>query len=76
MGGTVQAGSLRNTQSRQDAPSMLWYSDIESLDYGKGTILFCQYRVFENLARDPMAARLAENLLRYAVQLSAEKDER
>jgi hypothetical protein len=75
MGGTVQAGSIRNTQSRQEAPSMLWYSDIESLDYGKGTIVFCQYRVFENIDRDPLAARLAENLLRYAVQLSAEKDE-
>jgi hypothetical protein len=66
MGGEVHAGSLRNTQTRVDPPAMLWYSDIESLRYGKGAIIFCQYRAFENIERDPLAERLAYNLLRFA----------
>ena len=69
MGGQVQAGSLRNTQSRLEAPAMLWYSDIESVQFGKGEIVFCQYRVFEKIDRDPLADRLAANLLHYANQL-------
>jgi len=70
MGGEVLAGSLRNTQSRLEAPGMLWYSDIEAVRWGKGLILFCQYRAFENLETDPVAARLAYNLLSYAGHLS------
>jgi len=30
------AGSLRNTQSRLEAPAMLWYSDLEVVRLGKG----------------------------------------
>ena len=70
MGGDVQAGSLRNTQSREDSAAMLWYSDIESLRYGSGAIVFCQYRAFENIDRDPLADRLAHNLLRFAAKLT------
>jgi hypothetical protein len=62
LGGEVQAGSLRNTQTRLEPPAMLWYSDIEALQCGAGTIVFCQYRVFENIDRDPVASRLAFNL--------------
>lgn len=75
MGGEVQAGSLRNTQSRLEVPSMLWYSDIETLRFGKGAIVFCQYRVFENIDIDPIALRLAANLLRYAINLFNNGDE-
>jgi hypothetical protein len=74
MGGEVQAGSLRNTQSRQDGhPSMLWFSDIETLPFGEGAIVFCQYRVFENIDRDPLAKRLAYNFLCYAAETAAGK---
>jgi hypothetical protein len=66
LGGDTLAGSLRNTQFRQEKPAMLWYSDIEVIPYGKGFILFCQYRIFELLERDPLADRLAHNVLRYA----------
>ena len=69
LGGEVLAGSLRNTQSRQEAPAMLWYSDIEAIRFGKGSILLCQYRVFEHLDRDPLAARLAYNVLRFTAHL-------
>ena len=57
LGGEILAGSLRNTQSRLEAPSMLWYSDIEVVRLGRGAVLFCQYRVFENIADNPLAAR-------------------
>jgi hypothetical protein len=70
LGGEIQAGSLRNTQSRVEAPAMLWYSDIEAIRFGKGTIILCQYRVFEKLDRDPVAARLAYNLIEFAAKLS------
>ena len=68
MGGEVLAGSLRNTQSRQEAPSMLWYSDIEAVRLGKGLILLCQYRIFGCLDRDPLAARLAYNAFQFVNQ--------
>jgi hypothetical protein len=66
LGGETHAGSLRNTQSRVEAPAMLWYSDIEALRFGKGILVFCQYRAFEKLDQDPVAARLAFNLLGWA----------
>ena len=66
LGGEVHAGSICNTQSRNGPLSMLWYSDIESVRLGKGILLFNQYRVFEKLDQDPLAARLAFNLLRHA----------
>jgi hypothetical protein len=62
-GGEVLAGSFRNTQFRLEAPAMLWYSDIERVRHGRGTLLFCQYRAFTRLADHPAAARLAYNLL-------------
>jgi hypothetical protein len=68
LGGDVQAGSLRNTQTRVEPPAMLWYSDIEVVRLGKGSIVFCQYRAFEKIDGDPVASRLAYNLLRFASQ--------
>jgi hypothetical protein len=68
LGGEVQAGSLRNTQTRQEPPAMLWYSDIEAVQFGKGVIWFCQYRIFDRIDRDPIASRLAYNLLRFAAE--------
>jgi hypothetical protein len=71
LGGTVLAGSLRNTQSRLEAPAMLWYSDIELLRLGQGALLLCQYRAFSALERDPVAARLAYNILAAAGDLGS-----
>jgi hypothetical protein len=68
MGGEVHAGSLRATITRVDGSDFLWYSGIEAVPYGKGRIIFCQYRAFEKLLSDPLAARLVENLLRYAAK--------
>lgn len=65
-GGEVFAGSLTNTQSRQEAPAILWYSDIEAVRLGKGALFFCQYRTFEHMADNPVAGRLAHNLIRFA----------
>ena len=65
MGGETMAGSLRNTMSRLEVdPAFLWYSDIEEIPYGKGSILFCQYRIFDHLDVDPVADRLTLNILR------------
>lgn len=65
-GGEVLAGSLRNTQTRQEAPRILWYSDIEAVRLGRGELIFCQYRLFEHAHAQPLAALLAANLLRLA----------
>jgi hypothetical protein len=61
-GGTVLAGSIRNTQSRREAPAMQWYSDIELVPFGAGRLIFCQYRVFERAHALPVAARLLRSL--------------
>ena len=65
-GGEVLAGSLRNTQTRQEAPRILWYSDVEVVPLGAGELIFCQYRLFENAHAQPLAARMVANLLRLA----------
>jgi hypothetical protein len=65
-GGEVLAGSLRSSQIRSDEPRILWYSDIEAVPLGAGQIIFCQYRLFEKAHVQPLAARLAANLLRLA----------
>ena len=65
-GGEVLAGSLYNTNSRFQPPAMLWFSDVEAVPHGKGMLLFCQYRVFEQEASDPLAARLLANLVQVA----------
>jgi len=72
LGGKVFAGSISNTQSRQGPLHMLWYSDIESVRLGQGNLLFSQYRAFEKLDQDPLAERLAYNLLKYAADLPKE----
>jgi hypothetical protein len=66
LGGEVLAGSLRNTQTRREPPAILWYSDIEALRFGEGALLFCQYRIFGQVDANPLAARLACNLIRFA----------
>jgi hypothetical protein len=66
MGGRVYAGSFRNTQTRREAPAMIWYSDIEAISFGGGKLLFCQYRLFDRAAGNPLAGRLLGNLLRLA----------
>ena len=49
-----------------NAPSMVWYSDIEVIPLGRGRLVFCQYRAFDRARTNPVAARLACNLLRVA----------
>lgn len=66
LGGDVLAGSLRNTQTRREPPAILWYSDIEEIRVRKGTLFFCQYRIFEQANVNPLAARLAHNLIHLA----------
>jgi len=62
-GGDILAGSLRNTQSRLEPPAILWYSDIEAVPFGRGRLIFCQYRVFDQETPNPLAARLLCNLI-------------
>lgn len=66
LGGDVLAGSLRNTQTRREPPAMLWYSDVEAVRLGKGTLILCQYRLFGPAGSNPLAARLVHNLVRLA----------
>ncbi len=66
LGGEVLAGSLRNTQTRREPSAILWYSDIEAIPCGRGRLIFCQYRIFEQAQANPIAATLARNLVRLA----------
>ena len=61
-GGTVLAGSIRNTQTRREAPAMQWYADIERVPFGAGELIFCQYRIFERAHELPVAAWLLRSL--------------
>lgn len=63
MGGEVLAGSFRNTQTRREPAAMLWYSDMEKIPFGKGCLIFCQYRIFDTPGQNPLADRLLANLL-------------
>lgn len=63
LGGTLLAGSIRSSQD-PFAPKMIsWRSDIEQVSFGKGKIIFCQYRIFEPGFSHPVAAHLAYNLI-------------
>jgi hypothetical protein len=64
LGGTVLAGSVRCTQFREMPREIQWRSDIEKLPFGKGRLVFCQYRLFEQAYAHPVASRLAHNLIR------------
>ena len=66
LGGEVLAGALQNTHTPKELPRMLWFSDIEVVRLGKGRLIFCQYRAFDRAQTNPVAARLACNLLRVA----------
>jgi len=63
LGGEVLAGSFNNSQTRLEAPAMLWYSDIEIITLGKGCLVFCQYLIFDAPTADPLADRLLVNLI-------------
>jgi len=66
LGGDVLAGSLRNTQTRREPSAILWYSDIEAVCLGQGTLILCQYRAFGQARTNPLAARLVHNMIRLA----------
>jgi beta-galactosidase len=66
LGGDVLAGSVRNTQTRREPPAILWYSDVEAVGFGQGTLIFCQYRVFDKADVNPLAGRLVQNLIAVA----------
>ena len=74
LGGRVFAGSFRNTQTRREDPVMIWYSDIEAIPFGRGNLLFCQYRLFERAGSNPLAGRLLGNLMRLARTLTAGRE--
>jgi beta-galactosidase len=63
LGGEVLAGSFSNSQTRLEAPAILWYSDIERITLGKGSLVFCQYLIFDSPVADPLADRLLANLI-------------
>src|SRR6185295_8614603 len=63
LGGDVLAGSFNNSQTRLDAPTILWYSDIEKITVGKGRLVFCQYLIFDTPLADPLADWLLANLM-------------
>lgn len=69
LGGTVFAGSIRCSEKREFPKEILWRSDIEQVSFGKGKLVFCQYRLFEQAYAHPVASRLAYNLLRLATYI-------
>jgi beta-galactosidase len=70
MGGRVFAGSFNNTQTRREPSAMIWYSDVEAISFGRGKLLFCQYRLFDRAGSSPLAEKLLGNLLRLARSLA------
>src|SRR6185436_4208572 len=63
LGGDVLTGSFNNSQTRLEAPAILWYSDIERITLGKGCLIFCQYLIFDTPIADPLADQLLVNLI-------------
>jgi hypothetical protein len=63
LGGEVLAGSFNNSQTRLEEPTILWYSDIERIALGKGSLVFCQYLIFDQPVADPLADQLLANLI-------------
>jgi len=54
--------------STTEEKHVLWHSDIESIRAGKGKIIFCQYRLFNQKPGHPVAIQLASNLLQMVVE--------
>jgi hypothetical protein len=68
MGGQILAGSFTTTTQRTEEKHVLWFSDAEIVRAGKGKIIFCQLRIFNQNPDQPMAMQLAYNLLRMTVE--------
>jgi beta-galactosidase len=66
LGGAVLAGSIRCVQDRDAPKEIRWRSDIEQVSFGRGRLLFCQYRTFEQGFSHPLASTLAYNLIKLA----------
>jgi beta-galactosidase len=66
LGGTVLAGSIRCSQDPFSSKKISWRSDIELVPFGKGKIIFCQYRIFEPSFPHPVATHLERNLIKLA----------
>jgi beta-galactosidase len=73
-GGKVLAGSIRSKYTVDGAAEILWYSDIEAIPFGRGELVFCQYRCFDYLGKHPIARRLYANLVFLILGWKKEKD--
>jgi hypothetical protein len=67
-GGVVFAGSFQNGKSHKEPVGMVWYSDIEKVNLGKGAVVFCQYLIFDHLTTHPMALRIFDSILSWSVK--------
>jgi hypothetical protein len=68
LGGEVLAGSFKGTEPTAHDPRFHWFSDVELVKRGRGRLIFCQYRLFAEPSRDPLADRMRLNLLRLAAE--------
>lgn len=68
MGGEVYSGSFTTTTNIRQEKHVLWHNDIESINTGKGKIIFCQYRLFNQKPGHPVAMQLANNLLQMVIE--------
>jgi hypothetical protein len=68
LGGKVLAGSFKGTEPTAHDPRFHWFSDVEVINRGKGRLIFCQYRIFENPKQNPLAGRMLSNLLGLAAE--------
>jgi len=64
LGGYVLAGSIRCSQNPDLPKTIGWRSDIEQVSFGKGKLIFCQYRLFEQAYSHPVASQMAYNLIK------------
>ena len=71
LGGEVLAGSFKGTEPTAHDPRFHWFSDVEVVARGEGRLIFCQYRIFDEPSRDPLAGRMLANLLQLAADRPA-----
>jgi hypothetical protein len=66
MTGLADLSGVYSFNTKPELLKEIILSDIEQVSYGKGKIIFCQYRLFEQEYSHPVASRLAFNLFRLA----------
>ena len=56
----------RNHKMQYSGPGPSWWGyDLFKIEYGKGELIHSQFRIIENLGKDPVADKLLLNIINY-----------